>query len=307
MTAVAVKIREALDDFTKLRRDTPPAGFETRISSTPIWYRQLLIAAMFLQHLDFISIGVVDEKELREQSPLALEFLHRFRIEAQRLEVRVFFRDIIDGNGKVAVPVSVRVRLGPAVVYGQLELEVVFRVSQIDESELVELKALSHFQPKSLFIEINGSIFVDDTDHTVQDFGHRELPEFLGFGPGQRCYFSSTSQISIGVVPMFSRPCSSAGSAMKSWFLNSSGWSGLAGLFSPASPPAMTNLAPGAVCCPSGAAPPGLSLSRQARTRSFSITTSYLAARVDGVNLPGSGRTMPNPSSRSGFSSTLMI
>jgi hypothetical protein len=36
MTAVAVKIREALDDVTKLRRDTPPAGFESVISSTPI-------------------------------------------------------------------------------------------------------------------------------------------------------------------------------------------------------------------------------------------------------------------------------
>jgi len=67
---------------------------------------------MLLQHLDFIAIGIVDEKELREQSPVALEFFHWFRIEAQRLEVGVLFRDVIDGNGKVAVPVSVRVRLG---------------------------------------------------------------------------------------------------------------------------------------------------------------------------------------------------
>src|SRR6516164_10078541 len=55
-----------------------------------------LIAAMLLQHLDFIAIGIVDEKELREQSPVALEFFHWFRIEAQRLEVGVLFRDVID-------------------------------------------------------------------------------------------------------------------------------------------------------------------------------------------------------------------
>jgi hypothetical protein len=133
---------------------------------------------VFLQHLDFVSIGVLDEKEFREQNPIAVEFFHWFRIEAKSLELRVFFRDIIDGNGKMAVPVSVRVWLGPVVVYGELQLEIVFRVSQIDKSEPIELEALSHFQPKRLPVEIDRFIFVDDTDHTVQEFCHRELPEF---------------------------------------------------------------------------------------------------------------------------------
>jgi hypothetical protein len=140
---------------------------------------------MFLQHLDFISIGVVDEKELREQSPVAVEFFHWFRIETQLLEAGVFFRDIIDGNGKVAVPVSVRVRLGPAVIYGELQLEVVFRISQIDESETVEWEAVSHLQSKRVPIEIDGFIFVDGPDHAVKDFGHRELPKMHGDLAGQ--------------------------------------------------------------------------------------------------------------------------
>jgi hypothetical protein len=90
---------------------------------------------------------------------------------------------------ETVVSVSVRIRLGSAVIYGELQLEVVFGVSQIDESETVEWEPLSHFQPKRLPVEIDGFLFVDDTDHTVQDFGHCELPEFMGVRARQKILF----------------------------------------------------------------------------------------------------------------------
>src|SRR5271165_6491771 len=85
MTAVAVKISAALDACTKLRRDKPPAGFDSGMFLSHLGAAKLSIATVFLQHLDFIAIGVFDEKELREQCSLAVEFFHWFRGEAQRL------------------------------------------------------------------------------------------------------------------------------------------------------------------------------------------------------------------------------
>src|SRR5262249_36111400 len=85
----------------------------------------------------------------------------------------------------VAIPVSMRVRFGAAVIYSEFQFEVVFWVSQVNKSEIVELEAFSNFQPKCFPVEIDRFSFIDNADHAVKNFSHVELPILFHLGASE--------------------------------------------------------------------------------------------------------------------------
>ena len=95
---------------------------------------------MFLQDLDLVAVGILDEKELGHQRAVAMEFLDRIGIEPALDEAPVLAIDIWNGDRDMAVAVAVRIGFGAAVVPRQLDLEIVFRIAQIDQREAVEIE-----------------------------------------------------------------------------------------------------------------------------------------------------------------------
>jgi hypothetical protein len=76
----------------------------------------------------------------------------------------------------MAIAVAMRVRLGAAVIPGQLDLEIVLGIAQIDQREALEIEPVGGFQAECGVIELHRRVQVADADHAVDDFGHWLLP-----------------------------------------------------------------------------------------------------------------------------------
>ena len=83
--------------------------------------------------------------------------------------------EIIDREGDVAVAVAVLVRLAPALVDRELDLEVVLRVAQVDQREVVEVEAVRDLHTECLVVELDRAPLVEHPHHHVNRLGHGRL------------------------------------------------------------------------------------------------------------------------------------
>src|SRR3954451_6330969 len=132
------------------------------------------VAAVPLQDLDPVAVRVLDEEEARHQAAVAVKLLDRLRGDAGLGQAPVLAVEIVHAEGDVPVAVTVRVRLGAAVVRGQLDLEIGLGVAQVDQGEAVELEPVRDLQAKGGAVERDRLVEVEDADHHVDGFGHAE-------------------------------------------------------------------------------------------------------------------------------------
>src|SRR5213592_251209 len=71
---------------------------------------------------------------------------------------------------------AVGVRLGASPVQGQLKLEIVLGIAQIDERKLGEIQAARRLEAERVAVETHGPVQVEDADHGVDHFRHSNLP-----------------------------------------------------------------------------------------------------------------------------------
>src|SRR5689334_22379239 len=97
-TSFSVSVPQVVDGQAKPGHDTKATVSLRRLVSA--------IPAMPLQHLDPVAVGVGDEEEVRRQGAVAVEFLHRLRIEAFRGKAGMLGPDIGHHDGNMAVAVA---------------------------------------------------------------------------------------------------------------------------------------------------------------------------------------------------------
>src|ERR1700742_596438 len=85
------------------------------------------IPPMLLQYFDAIAIGIGDEEKLRHQRTLAMELLHRARLQPFTNTTRMFVVDAVHHECDMPVPVAQRIRRRAVVIDRQLQFEIVFR------------------------------------------------------------------------------------------------------------------------------------------------------------------------------------
>src|SRR4051812_12045688 len=100
------------------------------------------VAAVPLQDFDLVAVRILNEEEPCHQPAVAVKLLDRLRGDAGLGQAPVVAVEVVHAEGDVAVAVAVRVGLGAALVQGQLDLEVGLGVAQVDQREIVEVKAL---------------------------------------------------------------------------------------------------------------------------------------------------------------------
>jgi hypothetical protein len=76
---------------------------------------------VLLQDLDLVAVRVLDEKESRHQRAVAVELDDVAGFQPGRLEARMLGIEITDGKGDMAVAGAQVIRLGGALVDGQLD------------------------------------------------------------------------------------------------------------------------------------------------------------------------------------------
>src|SRR5215813_1059812 len=132
----------------------------------------LLVSSVPLQHLDLVAVGVLQEEEAGHQSAIAFEFLDRVGCEAELGQPRMLAVEIVDREGDIAVAAAMAVGLGLALVPGQLDLEILLGVAQIDQREAVEIEAVRGLHPERAVVESHRSVQVLHPDHDVDRLGH---------------------------------------------------------------------------------------------------------------------------------------
>ena len=70
-------------------------------------------------------------------------------LQPELLEAPVLGVEVVDRERDVAVAVAVLVRLAAALVDRELDLEVVLRVAQVDQREVVEVEAVRDLSPNA--------------------------------------------------------------------------------------------------------------------------------------------------------------
>ena len=101
-----------------------------------------------------------------------LHLLHRCGCQPQLSDAGVFGLDIVHAHRKVPIGAAMRIGFGLAVVHGQLHLEIVLAVAQVDEGEGIEGEARGHLQAEGVRVELDGAFLVHDADHRVNQLGH---------------------------------------------------------------------------------------------------------------------------------------
>src|SRR5579871_3231261 len=134
--------------------------------------RPLVEAAEFLQHFDLVAVGILDEEEAGDLSPLVVELDDLARLQAFGLETPMFRIEIVDDESDMAVAVAERVRLGPPLVDRQFDLIGNLGIRQIDEGEVGEIEALSDVEPESLLVKCERPLLVQSADHRVDRLRH---------------------------------------------------------------------------------------------------------------------------------------
>jgi hypothetical protein len=88
---------------------------------------------MPLQDLDLVAVRILDEEEPGHQGAVAEELLDVERLQTLVLEAGMLGIEIVDREGDMAVAGAMLLRLSLALVPGQLDLEVILGIAQIDE------------------------------------------------------------------------------------------------------------------------------------------------------------------------------
>src|SRR5882762_10489850 len=133
------------------------------------------VVAVTLQHLDLVSVWVLHEEEACDEPVAVAELLDVVGSQSQRLDARVLAREVIHAHGDVSIAGAVGVRLGASPVQGQLKLEIVLGIAQIDERKLGEIQAARRLQAERVAVETHGPVQVEDADHGVDHFRHSNL------------------------------------------------------------------------------------------------------------------------------------
>src|SRR5271165_1255268 len=128
-----------------------------------------------LQDLDLVAVRVLDEEETRQQLAVALEFLHLGWLMAQLDDAFALGGRVGYDNRNVPVARAVRVGLLPALVQGQLDLEVVLGVAQVRKGEVREIEPVRLLHAQDFAIKAQRPIEVEDADHRMNHFGHGAL------------------------------------------------------------------------------------------------------------------------------------
>src|SRR6267378_2652880 len=134
------------------------------------------VVAVTLQHLDLVSVWVLHEEEACDEPVVVAELLDVVGSQSQRLDARVLAREVIHAHGDVSIAGAVGVRLGASPIQGQLKLEIVLGIAQIDERKLGEIQAARRLEAERVAVETHGPVQVEDADHGVDHFRHSNLP-----------------------------------------------------------------------------------------------------------------------------------
>src|SRR5712691_10204586 len=134
------------------------------------------VVAVTLQYLDLVSVWVLHEEEACDEPVAVAELLDVVGSQSQRLDARVLAREVIHAHGDVSIAGAVGVRLGASPVQGQLKLEIVLGIAQIDERKLGEIQAARRLEAERVAVETHGPVQVEDADHGVDHFRHSNLP-----------------------------------------------------------------------------------------------------------------------------------
>ena len=74
-----------------------------------------------------------------------------------------------------------RVRLSAALVMGQLDLEVVLWITQVNQREVVEVEAVTDRKAEAVAVKTDGALGIEHSDHGVNNFRHSSmLVSFIG-------------------------------------------------------------------------------------------------------------------------------
>src|SRR5437667_11215448 len=72
----------------------------------------------------------------------------------------------------MAVAVAWNVRRPASVIDGELELEIGFSATQIDQREIVEREAVDNFQAKCAAIKVDRTRLIENPQHRMDRLGH---------------------------------------------------------------------------------------------------------------------------------------
>src|SRR3954453_14034187 len=177
--------------------------FSIRLLTVPSLRRPLPVAAVPLQDLDLVPVGILDEEEARHQPAVAVELLDRLRVDARPLEPDVLGAQVVDAESHVAVTVAQAVGLIPALVQRQLDLEVGLGIAEVDQREAVEVVPVRHLEVQRLAVEGDRALQVEHADHHVDGLGQQVPPCLVasGCGPNRSQYQRhSHGSLGLGVV-----------------------------------------------------------------------------------------------------------
>src|SRR5262249_30575178 len=133
------------------------------------------VTSVLLHHLDLVAVGIFQEKETRHQRPVAEEFLDRLGLQTLFGQPCVLGGKIVDHDCQMTVDIACNIRRGPAVVDGELELEIGFPAAQIDQGEIVEREPVGDLEVECAAIEIGRTGFVENPEHRMDGLAHKRL------------------------------------------------------------------------------------------------------------------------------------
>ena len=107
-----------LPDLSSCHGDFLPVFWSPRFRQRPS------VAAVVLQDLDLVAVGILDEEEPGHQRAVAVEFLDRLAVDPGSLRSALLGLEIVDHDREMAVAVTERVGRRAAVIDGQLDLEI---------------------------------------------------------------------------------------------------------------------------------------------------------------------------------------
>ncbi len=137
--------------------------------------RSSLIAAITLQHLDLIPVGVLQKEEPGHHFPFSVKLFDRVGVEAQFLKTGMFLLEIFDRHCNMTITVTVCVWFLLSMIDGQFDLKVVLFIPKIYQGKVIEGEPIRHLQSESFVVEVHRSFFIEYPDHCVNCFGHMLL------------------------------------------------------------------------------------------------------------------------------------
>jgi len=130
------------------------------------------VAAVALQNLDPVVVRIGEEEEPGHQGSVAHERDDLLGFQPGRAAAGVLGVEIVVAERHVAVALAQRTWLGAGLVQGELDLEVGFRVAQIDECERLEVGAVGDLEPEGRAIERDRPVDVEHAQHYIHIFRH---------------------------------------------------------------------------------------------------------------------------------------